>query len=413
MKIVVYEHASGGGYAEQPIPTSVLAEGFGMLREIVADYTAAGHEITILLDARIAKLHPPLEAFCILPIYFIKESERFLRNIASINDAIYIIAPETGLTLQSLLELAEQTGKISLNCKSKAIKTVADKASLYRDLQKKGFRTPKTLVLNSSDSLVQVKQAIKRELGYPVILKPVDGVGCGGLSIIKEESHVKMAIEKVKVGSMVTHFVVQEFIEGEPASVSLLCNDKKALALSLNRQSITLAEPKETSSYDGGCVPFNHPLKQDAFSLAEKVVESFSGLRGYVGVDLVLAKGGPYVVDVNPRLTMSYVGLRKVANFNVAGALINSVINGQLPFKHENQGFACFSKVETTMPSTITFQKAAQSSNIISPPFPLDEKTKSCSLLIGKGESLDKARRDLEEAKKNLLNNILEEKQFG
>jgi predicted ATP-grasp superfamily ATP-dependent carboligase len=178
------------------------------------------------------------------------------------------------------------------------------------------------------------------------------------------------------------------------------------MALSLNRQSITLAEPNGTSSYDGGCVPFNHPLKQEALSMAKKVVDSFSGLLGYVGVDLVLAKNGPYVVDVNPRLTTSYVGLSKVANFNVAESITNSVIKGQLPSKYENRGFACFSKVETPTPSTINFQKTSQSSNIISPPFPLDEKTKSCSLVIGKGENLDKARRDLEEAKKNLLNNI-------
>ncbi len=409
MKIVVCEYVSGGGYAELPIPPNVLAEGFGMLREIVANFTAAGNEVTVLLDARIAKLHPPLDVFCILPIYFRIESERFLKNIATINDATYIIAPETGRILQSFVELTEQTGKISLNCESKAIKTVANKAALYKDLHNKGFRTPKTFVLNSSDSLAQVKQAIKREFSYPIVLKPVDGVGCCGLSIIKEEAHVKKAIEKAKADSNATRFVVQQFIDGEPASVSLLSSNKKAMTLSLNRQSITLAGPNETSSYDGGCVPFNHPLKQEALSLAEKVVESFSGLRGYVGVDLVLAKDEPYVVDVNPRLTTSYVGLSKVANFNVAEALISSVIKGQLPSKYENQGFACFSKVETTMPSTITFQKAAQSSNIISPPFPLDEKTKSCSLVIGKGESLDKARRDLEEAKKNLLNIILEE----
>ncbi len=115
----------------------------------------------------------------------------------------------------------------------------------------------------------------------------------------------------------------------------------------------------------------------------------------------------PYVVDVNPRLTMSYVGLRKVANFNVGEALIKSVINGQLPFNHENRGFACFSKVETRTPSTIAFQKAAQLSNIISPPFPLDGETKSYSLVMGEGESLDKAKYGLEEAKKNLLNSIL------
>ena len=33
-----------------------------------------------------------------------------------------------------------------------------------------------------------------------------------------------------------------------------------------------------------------------------------------------------FVVDVNPRLTTSYVGLRRVANFNVAEAMVNAVL---------------------------------------------------------------------------------------
>ena len=61
MRILVYEHVSGGGYAGQPISPSVLSEGFGMLRTVVSDFKAAGHEVTVLLDARISKLNPPID----------------------------------------------------------------------------------------------------------------------------------------------------------------------------------------------------------------------------------------------------------------------------------------------------------------------------------------------------------------
>ena len=105
--------------------------------------------------------------------------------------------------------------------------------------------------------------------------------------------------------------------------------------------------PEAVSSYEGGTVPFDHPLKQEAFREGEKVVEAFSGLRGYVGVDLVLAKDKSFVVDVNPRLTTSYVGLRRVASFNVAEALINAVLKRKLPTKQAFDGFVYFSKVET------------------------------------------------------------------
>ena len=406
MKVIVYEHISGGGYAGQTIPLSVLSEGFGMLRSVVADFKAAGHMVTVLIDGRLSKLNPPIDADYTVPIFYPKEPEKFLSNIAKINDAIYIVAPETRQTLQSLVELTQQTGKISLNCESGAIGKVADKAVLFKNLQNNDFPTPKTLVLNNNDSIVQIKQVLKRELNYPIVIKPADGVGCSGLSIVNKDAQIEKAIAKANAGSSCTHFIAQEYVEGESASVSVLSTGKRALALSLNKQNINLAEPDEVSSYDGGIVPFDHPQKQQAFSIAQKVVESFSGLRGYVGVDLILAQNKPYVVDVNPRLTTSYVGLRKVASFNVAEALVNTVLKGDLPAKSKNHGVSIFSKMETSNPSIHAFQKAAKLGAVVSPPFPLNDEGKSWALIIGEGNSLDAARLHLEEAKKCLHNII-------
>ncbi len=403
MKIIVYEHVLGGGYAGQPIPMGVLCEGFAMLRCVGADFKAAGHEVTVLMDARISKLNPPIDADCTVPVFYSGEHEKFLTNIAKINDAMYVIAPETGQILQSLVGRVEKTGKTSLNCGSEAIGKVADKALLYDELQKNGLPTPKTLVINLNDSLTKVKQSIQRGLNYPVILKPADGVGCGGLSLVKEENQIEKAITKIKAESKMSCFIAQEFIRGQSASVSLLSTGKKAMALSLNNQNITFARADGASSYEGGFIPFDYWLKQDVFKIAEKVVECFPGLRGYVGVDFVLTEHKAFVVDVNPRLTTSYVGLRKVANFNVAEALVNAVLKGKLPSKPENRGVICFSKMETPKTSANTFQKTAKLDSIVSPPFPLKDNAKSCALVIGEGENLDNAKLRLEEAKKHLL----------
>ena len=406
MKVIVYEYASGGGYAGQPIPPGVLAEGFGMLRGSVADFKEAGHVVTVLMDARLSKLNPPINADCTIPIFYPKESEKVIANIAKINEAILVIAPETGQTLQSLVEIAEKSGKVSLNCESDAIAKASDKAVMYENLANEGFQTPQTAVLNNKDTLEQIKQAIKREMQYPLVFKPVDGVGCGGLSIVKEETQVEKAVAKVKAQSTNKHFLAQEYIQGESASVSLLSNAKKAFALSLNKQNVTLAEPDEASSYDGGVVPFEHPLKHEAFALAQKVVESIRGLRGYVGVDLIFGEKDIFVVDVNPRLTTSYVGLREVAGFNIADALLNAVLKGKFPAKSESRGFACFSKTETATPTFEAFRKAAKLDMVVSPPFPLEDNANSCALVLGRGESLKNASIRLEEAKKHLLNII-------
>jgi predicted ATP-grasp superfamily ATP-dependent carboligase len=403
LKIVIYEHVSSGGYAEQLIPQSVLSEGFGMLRSIASDLKSAGHGVTVLLDERITKLNPKIEADCTVPIFYAKEPQKFLQSIAKINDALYIIAPETGGVLQSLVALVEGTDKVSLNCKSKAIEKGADKTALYEKLEKFGF-APKTVILNLTDDLAKTEQVIKKKLSYPIVLKPADGTSCSGLSLVEDEKQVQGAIEKIKAESLSEQFIAQEFVEGEDASVSLLCNGEKAVAVSLNKQTVTLAKPDGTSSYDGGSVPFDHPLKKEAFSVAEKVVESIVGLRGYVGVDLILTQKKPFVVDVNPRLTTSYVGLCRVAGFNVAEAIVNAVLKSSLPTKLATNRYVSFSKINTKKPSVDAFHKVAHLDNVVSPPFPLNET--STTLIIGEGESLQDSRLQLEEAKKSLLNII-------
>ncbi len=98
-------------------------------------------------------------------------------------------------------------------------------------------------MLNVDGGLAEIKQIIRSKFSYPVMFKPVDGVSCGGLSIVKEEVQVEKAIAKIKAESAENHFIVQEFIDGEDASVSLLCASGKALAISLNRQNVKVAVP--------------------------------------------------------------------------------------------------------------------------------------------------------------------------
>jgi predicted ATP-grasp superfamily ATP-dependent carboligase len=121
---------------------------------------------------------------------------------------------------------------------------------------------------------------------------------------------------------------------------------------------------------------------------------------------LVLAKDKPVVVDVNPRLTTSYVGLCRVATFNVAEAIVNAVLKRKLPTERETRGFVYFSKVESPKPTVGAFEKAAQIREVVSPPFPLNDNVKACSLIAGQGESLANAQLRFEEAKKRLFNSI-------
>jgi hypothetical protein len=77
----------------------------------------------------------------------------------------------------------------------------------------------------------------------------------------------------------------------------------------------------------GGSTPIPEPFQSRARRLAEQAIACVEGLRGYVGVDLVLGDED-MAIEINPRLTTSYIGLRQLADSNLAEALLR-IVQGQ------------------------------------------------------------------------------------
>lgn len=406
MKLLVYEHVSGGGFADESIPANILSEGFGMLRTLISDFKAAGHNVTTTLDSRIARINPPIGADCVVPVFSSHETQVNIHKFAESADAVYIIAPETGGVLKSFVELIEQTGAASLNCLACSIEKVSDKIAFYESMRKLELPLPEMIIFPVAKDLKEIKKVIRRRLTFPMIFKPSDGVSCSGLSIVRNEEQIVGAVDKIKMSSSNKHLLVQELVEGVAASVSLFSTGSNAVSISLNRQDITIETPDNCSSYSGGVAPFGHPLETKAFEVAEKLVKSVPNLRGYVGVDFVLTENEAVTIEVNPRLTTSYVGLRNVINFNPAQAMVNAVLKRELPTQVKNCGCTIFSKVETPKPTMSTFQETCRMDEVISPPFPISESTVTSALITSHGTTLKEASTKFREAKKRVLNTI-------
>jgi predicted ATP-grasp superfamily ATP-dependent carboligase len=402
LKLLVYEHVSGGGFAGKQMPVSILSEGFSMLRTLAADFKAAGHSVSTVLDSRIAALNPPIEADCIVPASSFQEAIKAIREISEHADAAYIIAPESNQVLQSLVANIEQTGAQSLNCRASAIGNVSNKAIMLHNAKEKGLSTPATIIVSAFDDMARIKQSICGSLGFPLIIKPVDGVGCAGLSVVSNEQQVAGAVTKIISESASSHFMAQELVHGDAVSVSLLSTGSEVLPISLNKQHVSLMPPEATSTYNGGQVPFDSLRKSEAFAAARRLVESFQGIRGYVGVDLVLTEKHPVVIEINPRLTTSFIGLRKTVDFNLAQAVINSVLEHKLPANSQSRGYAVFSKLNVHKPTTAALQKTYRLSSIVSPPFPVPTNDAACAFVLSHGTTSKEATVGLHEAKKRL-----------
>jgi predicted ATP-grasp superfamily ATP-dependent carboligase len=67
-------------------------------------------------------------------------------------------------------------------------------------------------------------------------------------------------------------------------------------------------------------------------------------LRGYVGVDLLLTQNEALLIEINPRLTTSYIGVRQVIDLNLAQAMWDARCRNVLPPQVRLSGHVSFTK---------------------------------------------------------------------
>jgi predicted ATP-grasp superfamily ATP-dependent carboligase len=117
----------------------------------------------------------------------------------------------------------------------------------------------------------------------------------------------------------------QPFLPGLAASAAILVGSNEIAALLPAVQHLS---DEGRFHYLGGTMPLAANLAERAIDLARRSVAALDGLCGYVGVDMVLgiAKDGSadWLIEINPRMTTSYVGLRYLAEENLAGAILQA-----------------------------------------------------------------------------------------
>ena len=104
--------------------------------------------------------------------------------------------------------------------------------------------------------------------------------------------------------------------------------------LSVNKQEIAFRG--ERFEYLGGEVPLNHELARECAEVALTAAETLN-LRGYCGVDLVVGEA-PYFIELNPRLTTSFIALSRVIKANFGKLLVSTLVEGAFPPRPKLKG---------------------------------------------------------------------------
>ncbi len=334
--VLVHEYISGGGWPEPRLPNGLVVEGLAMLRAVLADFRSwGGAWITTTRDYRLADV--ALSADHVIDLGP-QDHYEVLAKLAGQCTAALIIAPESDGILASLSTLMVSNGARLLGSGPGSVAIAADKWACYRLFTQAGLPTPCTCCVGADGA-----RKAAEKIGFPLVIKPVDGVGCEGIRMIPDTFSLQSVLRKNRYSGI--RFLLQRYIEGNHASACLLVAGNDNLCLSLNRQLIEIGAP---FSYQGSEVPFACDKHQAAIELAERAATLVPGLKGYIGVDILITTEGCYLIEINPRLTTSYIGLRSVVNINLAEAIWDASIRDILPRKVTLSGRVAFRKEHLT-----------------------------------------------------------------
>lgn len=302
MIVFVYEDIcanAGSGDTKSPLPASLLREGRAMLDAVTEDF----------------RCMPSVQVQNVV-------SPNAFAHQASLADYTLVIAPETGGRLEFLASEVVRLGGKLLGPSPEAIRLTGDKLALARHWEAHGVSTPKTWVLGEQPS------------GGPMVVKPRDGAGSQDMRLAtvraRSVSEGEIPALAYASGSIdVMKIVAQHYVSGFAASVAFLIGPTTTIPL------VPCAQRLSTDGqfqYEGGYLPIAPDLADRAIRIATSAIASVPGLLGYIGVDVILGDDGrDWAIEINPRLTTSYVGLRALAKFNIAEALLAIIQDDSLP----------------------------------------------------------------------------------
>ena len=301
-RVFVYEHLCASEHAD----AELLASGRAMRDAVVRDLLHAGDCAVSVATGPQAPEAPAGARPVAMPAGATPTA--FVAAQAAAHDHAWVIAPETGGMLAALQRAVGDAPRW-LGCDAPSIAIASSKRATLARAADHGLATP--LAFAASPTTRRW------------VVKPDDGAGAIATRLhpTPDSARDDAAARRAR-GEAV---VIESWVVGEPLSLSLLCGAGRAELLAVNRQQIAVDALGVVSF--GGVRSAAVGRADTRFALlaawAQSLLRALPGLHGHVGVDLVWhAQRGPVLIEVNPRVTMAYVGLSALLGRNLAAAAL-------------------------------------------------------------------------------------------
>lgn len=189
------------------------------------------------------------------------------------------------------------------------IEALLEKHAMDRLLRRAGVALPDSAPVATAWELIDFGDA----MGWPVMLKPVDGVGGGGVMRVRSSEQAVAAM--TATGTLYPALMAQAFIPGPVASCQVVYDRGEPLAWATSFKIRTWPGP-----YGPSCAVNFTPIPGVAEQLP--LIGRALGFHGAASIDIIVDQrtGQPFVIEVNPR-PAGLMGRGRRAGVDFAGAL--------------------------------------------------------------------------------------------
>jgi biotin carboxylase len=136
--------------------------------------------------------------------------------------------------------------------------------------------------------------------GYPIILKPVDGRGSAGVSLVRRVEDIEPAITWFRESARPSALFVEEYLAGEEFSVEAMSENGK------HRMICITQKYKETVHFVelGHCIPavVNPATESDIYRVVDRALSALGVSNGPSHTEVIVAQDGPRIVETHTRL---------------------------------------------------------------------------------------------------------------
>ncbi len=169
--------------------------------------------------------------------------------------------------------------------------------------------------------VVKIERKIATNSKFNYVTKPIYGAGSERINIIKPKSKIKND----------ENLIIQKYHEGTKGSFTMICKDKKVEVLSCSEQITGIKNKKifQKGLIVGGLEKYRKDFQQ----ISKKIMSKFSGLFGFVGVDIIKIKNIWHILEINPRFTSSILGIEKSYGYEAIKKITNLYLNKKIDKK--------------------------------------------------------------------------------